>query len=44
MNVSVLELSIALSDNPRTRPLLDGRIEPAGVHLIPTVMHPSEMF
>jgi 4,5-dihydroxyphthalate decarboxylase len=40
----VLELSIALSDNPRTRPIIDGRVSPEGIRLLPTVVHPSEMF
>jgi len=41
---SVLQLSIALSDNARTRPLLDGRVPVEGIRLIPTTCHPSEMF
>src|SRR5215831_20056656 len=44
MNASKLELSIALSDNPNTRPLLDGRVGAEGIRLIPTAVHPSEMF
>jgi 4,5-dihydroxyphthalate decarboxylase len=39
-----LPLSIALSDNPNTRPLIDGNIEPEGIELTPTAVHPSEMF
>lgn len=39
-----LTLSIALSDNERTRPITQGRIQPQGVRLVPTVVHPSEMF
>jgi 4,5-dihydroxyphthalate decarboxylase len=39
-----LILSIALSDNERTRPLIQGRIQPQGVRLVPTVIHGSEMF
>jgi 4,5-dihydroxyphthalate decarboxylase len=39
-----LELSIALSDNENTRPLLDGEIQPQGVKLLPSAVHPSEMF
>ncbi|HEY1365247.1 MAG TPA: PhnD/SsuA/transferrin family substrate-binding protein [Xanthobacteraceae bacterium] len=39
-----LELSIALSDNERTRPLLEGRIAPQGIKLVATMVHPSEMF
>src|SRR5579863_7299392 len=41
---SVLSLSIALSDNPRTRPVIEGRVSFDGLRLIPTVVHPSEMF
>lgn len=39
-----LQLSIALASNPRTWPILDGRVQPNGIDLIPTVLHPSEMF
>jgi len=41
---SVLELSIALSDNPRTRPVIEGRVPFEGLRLVPTTVHPSEMF
>ena len=41
---SVLELSIALSDNPRTRPIIEGRVHPEAIKLVPTTVHPSEMF
>jgi len=41
---SVLPLSIALSDNPRTRPVIEGRVRFEALRLIPTVVHPSEMF
>lgn len=44
MNNETLTLSIALSDNERTRPITQGRIHAQGVRLIPTVVHPSEMF
>jgi len=44
MTASQLELSIALSDNERTRPLIEGRIKPQGIKLVPTMVHPSEMF
>ena len=44
MNAPALELSIALSDNERTRPLLEGRVAPQGIRLVPTMVHPSEMF
>ena len=39
-----LALSIALSDNPNTRPLIDGAVAPEGISLTTTVIHPSEMF
>ncbi len=39
-----LSLSIALSDNPNTRPLIDGDVTPEGISLTPTAIHPSEMF
>jgi 4,5-dihydroxyphthalate decarboxylase len=44
MTESRLELSVALSDNERTRPLIEGRVVPQGIKLIPTMVHPSEMF
>jgi 4,5-dihydroxyphthalate decarboxylase len=30
--------------NPRTRPIFDGTVKPDGIDLIPTALHPSEMF
>jgi 4,5-dihydroxyphthalate decarboxylase len=44
MTTYPLELSIALSDNERTRPLIDGRVVPQGIKPVVTVVHPSEMF
>lgn len=44
MTRETLTLSIALSDNERTRPITQGRIHAQGVRLVPTVIHPSEMF
>jgi 4,5-dihydroxyphthalate decarboxylase len=44
MTAHRLELSIALSENERTRPLLEGRVEPEGIRLTPTAVFPSEMF
>ena len=44
MSAESLTLSIALSDNERTRPLIQGRFAAQGVKLVPTVVHPSEMF
>src|SRR5215475_7715007 len=39
-----LDLSVALSDNPNTRPLLDGRVAAEGLRLMASAVHPSEMF
>ncbi len=39
-----LQLSLAISSNPRTWPILDGTVQPDGIELVPTVLHPSEMF
>ena len=39
-----LQLSLACSDNPRTRPIIDGLVKPDGIDLHVTVVHPSEMF
>ncbi|MCC6888763.1 MAG: hypothetical protein IT536_09535 [Hyphomicrobiales bacterium] len=39
-----LQLSLAITSNPRTWPILDGTVKPDGIDLIPTVMYPSEMF
>ncbi len=39
-----LPLSIALSPNPRTQPIFEGVVKPDGIDLIPTELHPSEMF
>jgi 4,5-dihydroxyphthalate decarboxylase len=39
-----LVLSAALSESPRTRPLIEGVVAPQGVRLVPTVLHGSEMF
>src|SRR6266581_1081344 len=44
MTASLFELSIALSDNERTRPLIEGRVAPQGIKPVITVVHPSEMF
>ncbi len=44
MAESRLALSLALSDNENTRPLLDGVVKAQGVDLFPTAVHPSEMF
>ena len=44
MSADRLELSIALSDNENTRPILDGDVTAQGITLFPTAVHPSEMF
>jgi 4,5-dihydroxyphthalate decarboxylase len=43
-DATALQLSIALSRNPRTRALLDGEIVPQGIRLLGTALHGSEMF
>lgn len=39
-----LQLSIGITDNPRTRPIIDGTVKPDGIDLVATVLHPSELF
>jgi len=39
-----LQLSIGITNNPRTWPILNGAVKPEGIDLIPTVLHPSELF
>ena len=39
-----LQLSLATAANPRSRPVLDALVQPNGIDLVPTVLHPSEMF
>jgi 4,5-dihydroxyphthalate decarboxylase len=39
-----LQLSIGITSNPRTWPIIDGTVQPDGIDLIPTVLHPSELF
>jgi 4,5-dihydroxyphthalate decarboxylase len=39
-----LQLSIGITNNPRTWPILDGIVKPEGIDLIPTILHPSELF
>lgn len=41
---SKLQLSISVSSNPRTWPLLDGSVTVDGIDLVVTPLHPSEMF
>jgi 4,5-dihydroxyphthalate decarboxylase len=44
MTTERLTLSMALSDNERTRPIIDGACGVEGLRLHATVVHPSEMF
>jgi 4,5-dihydroxyphthalate decarboxylase len=39
-----IQLSIGITSNPRTWPIIDGAVAVEGVDLIPTVLHPSELF
>ncbi|KXU85570.1 hypothetical protein CI15_20670 [Paraburkholderia monticola] len=44
MTSSKFDLSLAISDNERTRPIIDGLVDVDGIRLLSTVLHPSEMF
>jgi 4,5-dihydroxyphthalate decarboxylase len=44
MPATRLELSIALAENERTRPILEGHVQAEGIRLIPSRVYPSEMF
>jgi 4,5-dihydroxyphthalate decarboxylase len=39
-----IELSIGMPNNPRTWALLNGQVAPQGIDLVPSVIHPSELF
>ena len=39
-----LQFSIGLTSNPRTWPVIAGQIAPDAIDLVPTVLHPSELF
>ena len=39
-----LQLSIGMASNPRTWPIFDGRVQPDGIELVASVVHPSELF
>jgi 4,5-dihydroxyphthalate decarboxylase len=39
-----IPISIAMASNPRTWPIFDGKVKPDGVTLIPSAVHPSELF
>jgi 4,5-dihydroxyphthalate decarboxylase len=42
--VAKLQLSLIMGANDRSRPVLDGTVEPDGIDLTCTVAHPSEIF
>jgi 4,5-dihydroxyphthalate decarboxylase len=44
MPATKLQLSLAVASNPRTWPILDGTVQADGIELVPTILHPSEMF
>ncbi len=39
-----LQLSIGMASNPRTWPVFDGRVKPEGIELLPSRIHPAELF
>src|SRR5215510_6640973 len=39
-----LQLSLAITNNPRTWPIIDGRAKPDGIDFTKTVLGPAEMF
>src|SRR5712671_5068320 len=39
-----IQLSIGMASNPRTWPVFDGRVKPDGIDLVPSRVHPSELF
>jgi 4,5-dihydroxyphthalate decarboxylase len=39
-----LKLSLAITSNPCTRPIIDGRVKPDGIDFAQTVLGPAEMF
>ena len=39
-----LQLSIGITDNPRTRPIIENKVRPDGIELICTPLHASELF
>jgi 4,5-dihydroxyphthalate decarboxylase len=41
MNIT---LSIGITSNPRTWPVIEGKVAADGIDLVPTVLHPSELF
>src|SRR3979490_367173 len=41
MNIAI---RTAMASNPRTWPIFDGRVKPDGIALVPSAVHPSELF
>jgi 4,5-dihydroxyphthalate decarboxylase len=39
-----IQLGIGMPSNPRTWPLLNGQVKAEGIDLIPSIVHPSELF
>src|SRR5215469_16409599 len=39
-----LTLSLAITSNPRTRPIIDGRVTAEGIDFTQSVLGPAEMF
>lgn len=39
-----IKLSLAINENPRSRPILNGQISPKGIDLYCSNLHPSELF
>ena len=39
-----LQLSIAMANNPRTRPIFEGKVKPDGIEFICSELHASELF
>jgi 4,5-dihydroxyphthalate decarboxylase len=39
-----LQLSLGITSNPRTTPVIDGTFKPDSIDFLPTVLHPSELF
>ena len=38
------QISIAFADNPRTRPIHDGRVTAEGIEFLPSAVNPGELF
>src|SRR5690242_5478015 len=42
--MATLQLSLIMGANDRSRPVLDGAVQPDGIELTCTIAHPSEIF